>query len=110
MHVLRSILLATLALSVRAWSSSAYTRAHFLQNVIGAATATVALPAYAKEVDASITGTKKDPNYEKCLSLCMYDCTKPKGSEQKSRQECLPECKQQCAKTKAQLMLGTPKE
>jgi hypothetical protein len=39
----------------------------------------------------------------------MYDCTKPKGSEQKSRKECLPDCKQQCAKTEAQLMKGTPK-
>ena len=112
MLVLRSIIFAILASSVRAWSSSAHStsRAQFLQNVLGAATATVALPAYAKDVDASIQGTKKDPNYEKCLSVCMYDCTKPKGSEQKSRQECLPECKQMCAKTKAQLMLGTPKE
>ncbi|GAX12952.1 hypothetical protein FisN_2Hh442 [Fistulifera solaris] len=108
MLVLRLFIIAALSLSVQAWSSSS-TRAQFLQH-IAAATATVALPAYAKEVDPSVKGTKKDPNYEKCLSVCMYDCTKPKGSEQKSRQECLPECKQKCAKTKAQLMLGTPKE
>ncbi|GAX15839.1 hypothetical protein FisN_2Lh442 [Fistulifera solaris] len=110
MLVLRSIIITALVWSVQAWSLSG-TRAQFLQHVLGAAaTATIALPAYAKEVDPAIKGTKKDPNYEKCLSVCMYDCTKPKGSEQKSRQECLPECKQKCAKTKAQLMLGTPKE
>jgi hypothetical protein len=38
----------------------------------------------------------------------MYECTKPKGTEQKSRKECLPDCKKECAKTDAQLMKGTP--
>jgi hypothetical protein len=56
----------------------------------------------------TIAGTKQDPKYEACLSQCMYDCTKPKGMEQKSRAVCLPECKAQCATTKQQLMLGTP--
>jgi len=70
---------------------------------------TIPLPAFAaKEVDPAVKGTKKDPSYEACVSQCMYDCTKPKGTEQKSRQECLPECKKQCATTKEQLMKGTP--
>ena len=59
-------------------------------------------PAYAKEVDPSIKGTKADPEFQACLSQCMYECTKPKGAEQKSRGECLPECKSKCATTKAQ--------
>jgi hypothetical protein len=63
----------------------------------------------AADTDASaLKGTKKDPAYEACLSQCMYDCTKPKGVEQKSRSVCLPECKVQCATTKQQLMMGTP--
>ena len=70
---------------------------------------TTATPAFAKD-DAAVKGTKKDPSFEACLSTCMYECTKPKGVEQKSRQECLPECKSKCATTKAQLMTGTPKE
>ena len=45
--------------------------------------------------DAS--GTKMDPEYEKCLSKCLYVCTKPKGSETKLRADCLPECKEKCA-------------
>ena len=57
---------------------------------------------------AAMVGTKQDPKYEACLSKCMYDCTKPKGMEQKSRAVCLPECKAQCATTKQQLMIGTP--
>ena len=63
--------------------------------------------AWAK--DAAITkGTKEDPAFQACLSQCMYDCTKPKGVEQKTRSECLPECKQQCATTKSQLLRGEP--
>mmetsp|Transcript_3843 Transcript_3843/g.6805 ORF Transcript_3843/g.6805 Transcript_3843/m.6805 type:complete len:136 (-) Transcript_3843:317-724(-) len=67
-------------------------------------------PAFAKEVDAALKGTKKDPAFEGCLSQCMYECTKPKGAEQKSRAECIPECKSKCATTKAQLMKGEPKK
>ena len=65
--------------------------------------------AYAKDVDPAIKGTKKDPEFEGCLGKCLYDCTKPKGMEQKSRMECIPECKAKCATNKAQLMLGTAK-
>jgi len=64
--------------------------------------------AHAATVDPAIKGTKNDPAFQACLSQCMYDCTKPKGAEQKSRTECLPECKQKCATTKAQLLKGTP--
>jgi hypothetical protein len=62
----------------------------------------------ADKIDPAVKGTKKDPGYESCVSQCMYDCTKPKGNEQKSRSECLPGCKKECATTKAQLMVGTP--
>jgi hypothetical protein len=62
----------------------------------------------AEKIDPAVKGTKKDPGYEACVSQCMYECTKPKGMEQKSRSECLPGCKKECATTKAQLMVGTP--
>jgi hypothetical protein len=62
----------------------------------------------AKEVDPSLKGTKKDPRFEACLSRCLYDCTKAKGEQQKSRSECLPECKKRCATTKEQLLTGKP--
>eukprot|EP00562_Extubocellulus_spinifer_P002253 CAMPEP_0178477672 /NCGR_PEP_ID=MMETSP0696-20121128/4252_1 /TAXON_ID=265572 /ORGANISM="Extubocellulus spinifer, Strain CCMP396" /LENGTH=129 /DNA_ID=CAMNT_0020104991 /DNA_START=37 /DNA_END=426 /DNA_ORIENTATION=- len=80
-------------------------------SIVGAATvASLPIaPALAKgEVDPSRKGTKSDPSYEACVSQCLYDCTKPKGEEQKSRAECIPECKKKCATTKEQLMVGTP--
>ena len=61
-----------------------------------------AQPALAKEIDPALKGTKNDPEFQACLSKCIYDCTKPKGAEQRSRGECLPECKKTCAKTKEQ--------
>jgi hypothetical protein len=64
-------------------------------------------PALAKEVDPALKGTKADPAFQACLSECVYECTKPKGMEQKTRSECIPECKVKCATSKAQLMLGT---
>ncbi|KAL3826242.1 hypothetical protein ACHAXA_006270 [Cyclostephanos tholiformis] len=63
--------------------------------------------AGAREIDPSLRGTKADPSFQYCLSECVYECTKPKGNEQKSRAECIPECKAKCATSKAQLMLGT---
>lgn len=77
---------------------------------LGASMAALLSPmaAAAKDIDPSLKGTKKDPEFEACLSKCMYLCTKPKGEEQKSRSECLPECKGSCATTKQQLMTGTP--
>lgn len=67
-----------------------------------------AAPVAAKD-NENLKGTKKDPAFEQCLSLCMYECTKPKGVEQKSRAECLPECKEKCATSKVQLLKGEPK-
>ena len=100
--------------AVGAWTPSSnhhkpLSRANFIATgaaVVGVVA--VASPATAAEVDPALKGTKKDPAYEACLGKCLYECTKPKGVEQKSRQECLPECKQKCATTKEQLMLGTP--
>jgi hypothetical protein len=84
------------------------TRSNFLAVVGGLTASTCVAPsAWAKE-DASLKGTKKEPAFEACLSQCMYDCTKPKGNEQKSRKECLPECKQSCATNKNQLLKGEP--
>eukprot|EP00584_Thalassiosira_punctigera_P005516 CAMPEP_0172527836 /NCGR_PEP_ID=MMETSP1067-20121228/2401_1 /TAXON_ID=265564 ORGANISM="Thalassiosira punctigera, Strain Tpunct2005C2" /NCGR_SAMPLE_ID=MMETSP1067 /ASSEMBLY_ACC=CAM_ASM_000444 /LENGTH=135 /DNA_ID=CAMNT_0013311645 /DNA_START=44 /DNA_END=451 /DNA_ORIENTATION=- len=67
-------------------------------------------PSSAKEVDPALKGTKADPAYQTCLGNCLYDCTKPKGAEQRSRAECIPECKKKCATTKAQLLVGEPKK
>ena len=41
------------------------------------------------------------PVNEACLSQCLYECTKPKGAEQKSRAECIPECKKKCKEAAA---------
>eukprot|EP00525_Craspedostauros_australis_P011718 CAMPEP_0198119080 /NCGR_PEP_ID=MMETSP1442-20131203/24273_1 /TAXON_ID= /ORGANISM="Craspedostauros australis, Strain CCMP3328" /LENGTH=140 /DNA_ID=CAMNT_0043777473 /DNA_START=223 /DNA_END=645 /DNA_ORIENTATION=+ len=82
-------------------------------NVMLAGTAAAACaptPVLAKDIDPSLKGTKKDPSFESCLSKCIFECTKPKGSEQRSRSECLPECREKCATSKAQLMRGEPKE
>jgi hypothetical protein len=68
----------------------------------------LAVPSAGAKDVGDLKGTKKDPVFEGCMSTCMYECTKPKGIEQKSRAECIPECKQKCATSKAQLMIGTP--
>jgi hypothetical protein len=112
-HLLLSALLSLLlAAPTCSWNTPRpVSRAGFLSQ--SAAVAAVVLTggnqaASAKEVDPALKGTKKDPAYETCISQCMYECTKPKVPEQKSRQECLPECKAQCATTKQQLMIGNP--
>jgi hypothetical protein len=88
------------------FSPSDMSRAQFL-TVLGGLTAGAA-PVWAKDGE-TMKGTKKDPSFEACLSTCMYECSKPKGAEQKSRAECLPECKEKCATSKAQLLKGDPK-
>jgi hypothetical protein len=87
-------------------------RSQWLQSAAGSlATLAIAAPAaYAKDVDPAVKGTRKDPDFEACLSQCVYECTKPKGEEQKSRAQCLGECKKTCAKTSAQSNTLTPKE
>jgi hypothetical protein len=52
-------------------------------------------PVWAKEAEYT-KGSKNDPDVQAKLSVCMYECTKPKGSEQKTRAECIVECKQKC--------------
>lgn len=85
------------------------TRRSVVATLAAAAALGLPLPSYAaKEIDPALKGTKEDPAYQICVSTCMYECTKPKGAEQKSRQECLPECKKKCATTKQQLMIGSP--
>mmetsp|Transcript_11264 Transcript_11264/g.22265 ORF Transcript_11264/g.22265 Transcript_11264/m.22265 type:complete len:152 (+) Transcript_11264:233-688(+) len=63
---------------------------------IGASTAAAVLfspeAAWAKDEDF-VKGSKNDPAVQAKLSVCMYECTKPKGDEQKSRAQCLKECK-----------------
>mmetsp|Transcript_20666 Transcript_20666/g.25568 ORF Transcript_20666/g.25568 Transcript_20666/m.25568 type:complete len:157 (+) Transcript_20666:170-640(+) len=92
------------------------TRATFFQNSLGAAATAILLwgnavtPADAKEIDPALKGTKGDPEYQLCVSNCLYECTKPKGGEQKSRAVCIPECKEKCATSKEQLLTGTPKK
>lgn len=84
-------------------------RSQFLGAAAAAAiTMTPISDALAKEVDPALKGTKQDPEYQTCISTCVYECTKPKGAETKLRQECIPECKAKCATTKQQLMVGTP--
>ena len=83
-------------------------RSALLFGLMSYTTTSPMIASAADATTAAMTGTKQDPKYEACLSKCMYDCTKPKGTEQKSRAVCLPECKTQCATTKQQLMIGTP--
>jgi hypothetical protein len=94
-----------------ATSRATVDRSDFLAIIAGGvAIGTVGAPSAAWAGDDSAkSGTKKDPTYEAAVSTCMYECTKPKGAEQKSRKECLSECKQSCATTKAQLLTGEPK-
>ena len=86
------------------------TRSEFLQKCGEFLAASTLVPMVANAEDkGAVKGTKADPKFQLCLSNCMYECTKPKVEEQKSRAECLPECKKTCATTKEQLMKGTPK-
>ena len=95
-------------------SSDDTTRSEFLQKcgkflIVGAAFNPSIIPSPANAADdKAAKGTKADPKFQLCLSNCMYECTKPKVEEQKTRAECLPECKKSCATTKEQLMKGTP--
>lgn len=120
-----SIVLVIRTTQVTSLSSSAKlvsgNRAAFLKHMTRSASSAVLLSTVmtttcnseamvlAKEVDPTVKGTKNDPKYEGCVSNCLFECTKPKGDEQKSRAECLPGCKKECATSKQQLMIGTPK-
>ena len=113
LHTTTSISTATRSASIATTNSNSnngLSRSAFLSSTAAAMMflPMTAAPSYAATTDPALKGTKKDPAFEACLSQCMYDCTKPKGIEQKSRTECLPECKQKCATTKAQLLKGRP--
>ena len=97
-----------LEVSVSLDQSTSVSRFQFLQVMTGAAALTMAPQISSAKEDSSLKGTKMDPAFEACLSQCMYQCTKPKGTEQKSRKECLPDCKKECATTKAQMLKGEP--
>ena len=80
-------------------------RQDFLAAIAGGVLTTATLvspaPVWAKDKEITYTkGSKNDPDVQAKLSLCMYECTKPKGAEQKSRAECLPECKAKCITAK----------
>ena len=79
-------------------------RQNFLAAMAGGLLTTAAVsspaPVWAKDKVDYKPGSKNDPEVQAKLSLCMYECTKPKGAEQKSRAECLPECKAKCITAK----------
>lgn len=79
-------------------------RQNFLAIMAGGLLTTAAVaaptPVWAKEQETYTKGSKNDPEVQAKLSVCMYECTKPKGAEQKSRAECLPECKAKCITAK----------
>ncbi|GMI28454.1 hypothetical protein TeGR_g2466 [Tetraparma gracilis] len=84
-------------------------RRAFLLSLPPLALASPALALGPSKPDPALAGTKADPEYQACLSQKLYDCTKPKGGEQRSRGECLAEIKPQCATTKQQLLRGVAK-
>lgn len=92
---------------VASWSAPT-TRRTWISNSLPTAATVLLTPTLAAAADDSNakTGTKEDPVFQACLSKCIYDCTKPKGDEQKSRAECRAECKASCAKTKEQRGIG----
>jgi hypothetical protein len=69
--------------------SVSVSRKNFLTAVLAGgitASSTNAKAAWSKEISS-------DQAKENFISQCLYECTKPKGDEQKSRQECIAECK-----------------
>lgn len=85
-------------------STPTTSRQNFLATVAGGLLTTSVLvspaPVWAKEEETYVKGSKNDPDVQAKLSVCIYECTKPKGSEQKSRAECIPECKAKCITAK----------
>ena len=65
----------------------------------------------------SSVGTKGDKSFELCVSKCVFAETRPPpiGSsserlEAKDRPTVISDCRKSCAKTKEQLLLGSPKK
>ncbi|MGK3743331.1 MAG: hypothetical protein ACI90V_010187 [Bacillariaceae sp.] len=70
-------------------SVQSVSRKNFLTAVLAGgitASSTNAKAAWSKEISS-------DQAKENFISQCLYECTKPKGDEQKSRKECIDECK-----------------
>lgn len=84
-------------------------RRAFVASIVSTVTTSAAAGVAFAANDPSKVGTKDDPDFQACLSKCIFFCTKPKGSETMPRSQCLPVCKKQCATTKAQAMTGVPK-
>ena len=69
--------------------SMSVSRRNFVTAVLAGgitASSTNAKAAWSKEISA-------DQAKDNFISQCLYECTKPKGDEQKSRNECISECK-----------------
>ena len=69
--------------------SMSVSRRNFVTAVLAGgitASSTTAKAAWSKEISA-------DQAKDNFISQCLYECTKPKGDEQKSRNECISECK-----------------
>ena len=69
--------------------SMSVSRRNFVTAVLAGgitASSTTAKVAWSKEISA-------DQAKDNFISQCLYECTKPKGDEQKSRNECISECK-----------------
>ncbi|EED87441.1 predicted protein [Thalassiosira pseudonana CCMP1335] len=72
--------------SQRQTSATVVNRSTFLATAASTCLAFLASspPAFAKDVDPALKGTKADPEFQACLSQCVYECTKPKGMEQRN--------------------------
>ena len=76
--------------------SMSVSRRNFVTAVLAGgitASSTNAKAAWSKEISA-------DQAKDNFISQCLYECTKPKGDEQKSRNECISECKIKYKSTK----------
>lgn len=86
-------------------TTTVLSRQSFLANVVMAAVATtttavVASPTAVWAKEEVKKGSKDDPAVQAKMSVCVYECTKPKGSEQMTRVECLKKCKKECVTAK----------
>ncbi|GMI04974.1 hypothetical protein TrVE_jg8171 [Triparma verrucosa] len=112
-NVVSSIVSSSSSTSLSSSVDDGISRSSFLKNAAPAALiSTIGLVGGVESCSAkgSDAGTKSDPKYTNCMSLCLFSCQKPKGVDQKSRAECIPPCKSECASSKEQLMIGTPKQ
>jgi len=79
-------------------TNASSSRQNFLAVVMAAAVATpviaIASPTAAWAAKEEVKkGSKDDPAVQAKMSVCVYECTKPKGSEQMTRVECIKKCK-----------------